>query len=455
MVNLWRGRWVEPALAAGILGGIVYCAIFLYNNKYLPPPFFFEPSDTYADWFNPAFWSRDPGTYDVWKSVYLPLSFVFLRAVSIGSCYPDRRAYDFSAGLAARDCDWLGLVMIWLIFFINLYLIWKVFSRHDRSTAVSRTICAGLGLPMLDTVERGNLTLLSFTFLLLALGPLLKSARLRWLAAGIAINFKIYLIAAIIPLVVKRRWRWVEGALISFVLVYLISYALLGRGTPKEIYDNIRDFAEITSGQILDQWYTTTYKPLLSLISEGVFPLGLLIGSRNVDLVAQILPLLQHVVQACVLLALVMTMVRPEPIPPYRVINLGILLVLITIEVGGYSMIYFMPFTLLELWRGFARRWAIVMCYILALPLDIIVDRAFPMARETYFGDHDTIINFYVTVGPFVRPLMILSIALALSLLTIQVLWREIHRQSEGQRWRLHRDNPLLAWVSRSERPTE
>ena len=455
VTSLWTWRWVEPVLAAAVVCGLLYCAVYLYQNSYLPPPFFYEPSDTYADWFNTAFWSRDPGTYDVWKSVYLPLSFVFLRAVSISSCYSDRRAYDFSAGLDARDCDWVGLVAIWLIFFVNLYLIWKVFSRHDRSTALSRTICVGLGLPMLDSVERGNLVLLSFTFLLLALAPLLKSARLRWLAAGIAVNFKIYLIAAIIPLVAKRRWRWVEGALISVVLVYLVSFALLGRGSPLEIYNNIRDFAELPSGQILDQWYTTTYQPLLSLISEGVFPLGLLIGSHNVDLVARILPIMQRVVQACVLTALALTMVRPEPVPPYRVINLGILLALITSEAGGYSMVYFMLFTLLESWRGLARRWAIVMCYILALPLDIIVDRAFPMARETYFGDHDTMINYYVTVGPFVRPLMILSIALALSLLTIQVLWREIHRQSEGQRWRLHHDNPLLAWVSRSERPTE
>ena len=455
MASVWNGRWVEPTLAAAVLCGIMYCAVFLYQNNYLPPPFFYEPSDTYADWFNPAFWSRDPGTYDVWKSVYLPLSFVFLRAVSISSCYPDRRAYDFSAGLAARDCDWLGLVVIWLIFFVNLYLIWKVFSRHDRATAVSRTICAGLGLPMLDTVERGNLVLLSFTFLLLALAPLLKSARLRWLAAGIAVNFKIYLIAAIVPLLVKRRWRWVEGALISVVLVYLVSFALLGRGSPLEIYNNIRDFAEIPSGQILDQWYTTTYQPLLSLIREGVFPLGLLIGSHNVDLVALILPLLQRVVQASVLTALVMTMVRPESVPPYRVINLGILLALITSEAGGYSMVYFTLFTLLEPWRGLARRWAIVMCYILAIPLDIIVDKAFPMARETYFGDRDTMVTFYVTLGPFLRPLMILSIALALSLLTIRVLWRDINRPDEGHGWRLNRDNPLLEWVSRSARPTK
>ena len=77
------------------------------------------------------------------------------------------------------------------------------------------------------------------------------------------------------------------------------------------------------------------------------------------------------------------------------------------------------------------------------------------MARETYFGDRDTMVTFYVTLGPFLRPLMILSIALALSLLTIRVLWRDINRPDEGHGWRLNRDNPFRTWVSRSARPAE
>ena len=430
-------RWLEPALALLIVFGIIKCAVFLYQNSYLPPPFFFEPSDTYADWFNTAFWSRDRGTYDVWKTLYPPLSFVITRVLGINSCYPDRRSYDFSAGLAARDCDWVGLGAIWFFFLLNLVLVWMVMRRTDRSTAVPRTICLGLGLPMIDAVERGNLVLISFTCLLLGLGPLLKSARLRWLAVGLAVNFKVYLIAAIAPLVVKRRWRWTEGALISVVLVYLVTFALLGRGTPLEIFNNIRDFSTLPAAQITDQWYTTTYQPLLSLIKEGAFPLNLLIGSRNVDLVAFWLPLLQRVVQASLVAALLATMLRPEAIPTYRVINFGILLALISSEAGGYTMMYFMLFTLMETWRGFARRWAIVMCYILALPLDIIIDKTFPLQRDTYFGDRATMVSYYVTAGPFVRPLLIMTIALALSLLTIHTILSSFDSRPVGQRWRL------------------
>ena len=428
-------RWVEPAFAIFILLGIVRCAIYLYQNSYLPPPFFYEPSDTYADWFNTAFWSRDIGTYDVWRTLYPPLSFVVTRVLGIDSCYPDRRSYDFSAGLAARDCDWVGLGFIWVFFLLNLVLVWKVFKRTDRSTAIPRTICLGLGLPMLDALERGNLVLIAFACLLLGTGPLLKSARLRWLAIGLAVNFKVYLIAAIAPLVVKRRWRWVEGALLSVVLVYLASFTLLGRGTPVEIYENIRDFSTMPAAQITDQWYTITYQPLLSLITEGTFPLNLLIGSRNVDLIALVLPLLRHIVQASIVVALMVTMLRPETIPAYRVINLGILLALITSEAGGYTMICFMLFTLMEQWHGIARRWAIFMCYLLALPLDVIMDKTFPLPRDTYFGDRATMISFYVTIGPFLRPLIIMTIALALSLLTIHTVMKNLSYQLTGKRW--------------------
>ena len=434
-------------MAAAVIAGLVYCAVYLYQNSYLPPPFFYEPSDTYADWFNTAFWSRDPGTYEVWKTVYPPLSFVFIRLLGISSCYPDRRSYDFSAGLAARDCDWIGLGAIWLIFAINLLLIWKTFRRRDRSTAISRTICLGLGLPMAYALERGNLVLLSFTFLLLALGPILKSVRLRWLAAGMAVNFKVYLIAAFLLLLVKRRWRWVEGAVIAITLVYLVSFALLGKGTPIEIFTNIRDFAQLPSSQIMDQWYTTTYQPLLSLIEAGEFPLNLLIGSRNVDLVSLILPLLQHLTQALILAALVFAAFRPEAIPAYRIANLGVLLALITSEPGGYTMMYFTLLTLFEPWRGAARKWAIAACYVLAVPMDIIIDRTIPMVRDTYFGGHSTIITYYVTAGPFVRPLVIMSIAVALALLTLRTVWLDVRHQGWATRWRFRHDAPLLPWV--------
>lgn len=450
----WRSylsgwRWVEIALAAIVAGGVAGCVGHLIIYHYLPQPFFYEPSDIFGDWFNTAFWARDKGTYDVWNTVYPPLSFVFLRFVGLDRCYPDRRSYDFSAGLAARDCDWVGILMIWVIFTINLVLIWRTFRKLDSKTALPRTICVGLGLPMLSGVERGNLVLVAFTCLLLAVGPILRSARLRWLFAGLAVNFKVYLIAAIIPLLLKRRWRWVECALISVILVYMFSFAILGRGAPMEIINNIREFSANPSGSILDVWSETTYQALTSLLQGDNFPSELLLGSRIRDFLLFLLPALQHLTQALILAAAAAAWVRPERIPAFRLINLGILLALITSESGGYTPIFFMLFVMMEKWQGVGRCWAIVACYALALPFDYPIYGLPELARDTYLGGETVSIAFFVGVGPFIRPLIIMTIAMALSSTTILEVWKDVRLQGWAGRWRLRRDAPLLLGVRR------
>lgn len=437
-------RWVEPFMATLVIAALVNCLIFLARENYLPVPFFYEPSDTYADWFNTAYWARDPGTYDLWNTIYPPLSFVFMRLVGLDYCYATRRPFDFSAGLAARDCDWLGLVMIYAIFIINIVLIWLTFRKIDRRTAIPRTICVGLGLPMVDGVERGNLVLISFTFLLLAYAPLVKSARLRWVAIGLAVNFKVYLIATIFPLLLKRRWRWAESALISVVVVYIASYAILGRGTPVEIFNNIREFSSKPAAAIMDVWYTTTYTPLVSLLEGDLFPFNLIIGSHNVDLLLIVIPAIWHGTQALIILAAIGIWIRPEAVPVYRAINLGLMLALITSEAGGYTQVYFMLFVMMEPWRGFGRKWAIFACYLLAIPWDYAIDKTPEMARDSYFGDAAIAINYYVTIGPFIRPLIVLTIGIALALVTMRQVWNDIHFQGWKTRWRFRRDLPIM-----------
>ncbi|MES2492715.1 MAG: hypothetical protein V4579_05465 [Pseudomonadota bacterium] len=445
----------ETILAGIVAGGVLYCLWHVAVYHYLPQPFFYEPDDLFADWFNTAYWSRDPGTYDAWKTLYPPISFVFLRLFGIASCYPSRRSFngsDLSFGLPARECDWLGMATMFGVFFLNLVLIYLIFRKWNKPTALQRTICLGLGLPMLDGLERGNLVLVSFNLLLLAFGPLIRSARLRWLCAGLAVNFKVYLIAPILALLIKRKWRWVESALIATVLVYLASYALLGRGTPKELYDNIVFFANLPAMQILDFWYSTTYEALLSLMRGDFFPFILLIGSRNLSLALFVIPLLQHVTQALIVLAAAAAWLRPECATSYRVINLSILLVLVTTEPGGYTQTYFMLFTLLEPWKGGLQKAAIVGCYLLAIPLDYPIDHAADVVRDTYFGHSTQIIAFKVMLGPFIRPLIIMLIAQCLAVQTIRDVTRDVWEDGWASRWRFRHDAPLLPMVERPRR---
>jgi hypothetical protein len=421
-----QGNSYEAIFAGIIVVGLIYCGVHIWFYGYLPPPFFFEPSDTFADWFNSAFWSRQTGAYDAWRTIYLPLSFIFLRLLGIDSCYPDARGLDSSAGLAARDCDWLGLVSLAVIFVANVLLTWKVMRRIDPTTAPMRTICLAMGAPMLNGLERGNLIIIAYTCLLLACGPLLSSARARWFFAGLAVNFKIYLVAAIVPLLLKRRWRWVEGALLATILIYLVSFALYGHGTPIEIYKNVRDFSSQGAGQILDVWYTTTYRPLYSLLENGAFPLSQIIGSAWVERLLIFLPSLLYLTQALIVAAALAIWYRPEAFTTYRAVTLGILAAVVTSEPGGYTQVCFMLFVMMEPWRGFGRKWAIAVCYVLAFPFDIPIDTLPEAARDLYFRDTMTMVSHHVTLGPFVRPLLIMTVAWAIALVTLRELWEAL-----------------------------
>jgi hypothetical protein len=419
-------RWLEPLFATAVVASAAYALWHLFTFAYLPQPFFYEPFDIWADWFNTAYWAYDPGTYDNWRTLYPPLSFVFLDLVTLDRCYP-MSAGDYSAGLPARSCDWLGLASLHLLLVLCVVLVGRTFWKMDRRTAPWRTLAMGLGWPLLDALERGNLMLAAFACMVLAYGPLLKSARLRWLAAGLAVNFKVYLIASIIPLLLRRRWRWVEGALLSVVLVYLVSFAWLGRGTPTEIYRNISSWNANDGGQLLDLWVATTYLPLEKLLKGDIVPLMQMIGSDNVDLLLILIPLTLHFVQAMILLAALAVWLRPHTVPNFRVVNLGVMMALITADSGAYTPAYFIFFVFLERWRGFAVKYAIVMCYVLSISADIRLDPVPPVVRETYLWATTTTVVYYITLGSFIRPLIILTIPLALSCATIYAVWRDFY----------------------------
>lgn len=447
------GLAIEWLLSLVVVVSVIYSAIFLWINSHLPQPFFYEPYDIYADWFNTAFWAREKGSYDVWATIYAPLSFVFLRIFGFDHCYLTGRAYDPSAGLAARDCDWLGIGSIWGFFLLDIVLIYLTFRRVDKQTAIPRTLCLGLGWPMLDGLERGNLVLVSFTCLVLAFGPILRKPLFKICMVGLAINFKVYLIAALLPLLLKRRWFFVEASLVSTVAVYAVTLGLLGRGTPQEIFNNLVSWSSLGTSQPLDMWFATTYNSLRSLLLSDDFPFVLLLGSRSVNLLLIIIPTIQHFTQSMIILAAIMAWLRPEVVPAYRVVNLGVMFALITQESGGYTPVYWSYFVLMEPWSSPGRKVAILIVYLLAPSFDYALDQALPVVRDTYFRGTTTIITFYVTLGPILRPLLIQVAAVAISCVTIAQVWQDIRRDGWANRWRFRRDVPLLPWVSRPRRP--
>lgn len=422
--------WIEWAFALLVIAGGVNSIVHILVHGYLPAPFFYETWDTFGDFFNPAFWSRQPGVYDTWGSIYFPLSLLIVRSIGIEKCYDE-----FQFGFVARHCDYLSIAIILAVFILNLFLTWRFFRKIAPETAPMRTICVALGLPMLFTLERGNLLLLAYTCILLSLGPFLRSAWTRWLLAGVAINLKIYLIAAFVPLLLRGRWLRVEGVLLSAVVVYLVSFALYGRGTPIELYNNLVDFSRNPPGSILALWYSNTYTPLTLLMDNETVPLVIIFGSDIAELAINLIRALTISTQLVIILAAVSIWLKPSKFTNFRTISLGLCLAFVTSEAGAYSTIVLLPFVLAEKWEGLGRIWAIIACYILCIPFEIQLEPIAEGAFHLYFQNRTAIIEQSVNLGPFVRPLLYASIGWALALATLNEFRRDyMHRSSESEK---------------------
>lgn len=434
-----QGLLVERWLAIPVVIGLAYSLLFLGLNGYLPPPYFYEPSGTFMDLSAPATFAFQGGAYDSFQTIYPPLSFVLLKLVSWGPCYA------FNPSEEARSCDTYAISWLVLIYLINTILIWRTFRKLDRPTALPRTIALCAGLSMTYALERGNVLLFCFTCLILAYGPLVRSARLRWIFAGLAVNFKVYLIGTIFAQLLRHRWRWFEGALIASVIVYLVTFAIYGEGTPREIYNNLTAYAgAFQQASLLEFWYPSSLQPIRLLLSgETQFPVITALGSHTVAVASVAVRSLILAVTLSILAAAAASWWRPAAVPMHRLILLSIGLAVINSEAGGYTQMILIFFVFMEKWRGFGRVAAIVLAYVLCIALDFPIERVPPVVRDSYLGGREVIAEYSVGVGTLLRPVLIHLMLLSLALVTIRDVWADARRN--GWRSPLPWRNPTPA----------
>ena len=430
---------LEALLGLMVFAGFLRLAFLTIQNGYFPQPFFYEASDPWMDWFNTAWWAQNPGAYDAWNTLYPPLSFVLLRFLGQRKCYVD------SPGLEVRECDWFGVVAIHSFYLIDIILVARAFYKIDPATSLPRSFAVAAGMPMLFGLERGNLLLICFACVVLGFGPLIKSARLRWFFVGLAVNLKVYVIACVAAVLLRRRWVWFEGAAITSIVVYLASYAILGSGTPQQIYTNITTWSSgFEAGSVLDIWYTNTYKPLISLLEGNSFPITAVIGSELPELGSVVLRLLMIIAQGTIIIGAAAIWLRPEAVPAYRPAMLAISLLLITSETGSYTQTLIFFFVFMERWDGLLRKSALFFTYVLCIPGDIVIEYVPSLVQFSFIAGREVIVQHGIALGMFLRPLLLMLIPCLLAIHTIVLVWNDIYMQNWRHRWRHRHDWPVL-----------
>lgn len=409
--SFWR-LLPEVLLALGVTASLVAAVLFFREHGYLPQPFVFDTKDTFMDWFNTAYWANNWGSYDVWRSIYPPLSFVFLDMFSLPGCY-------LQSPFHARDCDWLGRATIYAFYALNMLLLWLCFRRADPATAPMRTAAMALGLPLLFTLERGNLILVCFACFMLAHGPLLQSRLWRSIAAAATINFKPYLVLPVLALAIRRDWRMLELAGIATIALYCLTLMLVGSGTPGEIVSNTASWVEFQSGQIWNEVnYSTSFAAFLNM-REAQVPLLEFVPSRTIETIEFAVPLAIRTTQALALAALLAAWLQPRALPATRIAAILIGAYLATHSPGGYSQLFLLFLVFLERFRGTWPVVAVICAYLLCLVGDVPLATILNLSTDSWLSGRPVSPEFGLTWGHFLRPALLIVIVWALALDTI------------------------------------
>lgn len=399
----------EAVLALAVLASFVLAVLFFLKNGYLPQPFVFDTNDTFMDWFNTAYWANNPGAYEVWGSVYPPLSFVFLNVFSLGDCY-------HQSSFFARDCDWIGRSTIVAAYLLDVALLWLTFRRMNTRTAIPRTLALAIGMPLLFTLERGNLILIAFAAFMLAHGPLVRSPLWRGIADAAAINFKPYLVIPVAALALKRKWRALELAGIATLALYLVTLALVGSGSPLTLVANTAHWVEAIQGQVWNEVnYSTSYAPFL-MLRQAQVPLLDFVSSRLVERIEFAVPLVIRGTQALVLLVAAGAWLQPKALSHSRVALLLLGAYLVTQSPGGYAQAFLLFLVFLEPWKGLGPKLAIVAAYALCVVGDWPLATVMDLNLESWLSGHPVTPEFGLTIGHFARPGVIVLIVWALAL---------------------------------------
>lgn len=258
----------EKAVYLTVIVGLFASHVYFFaKNGYLSSPFFYDKYDTFMDFFNVQFWAFEDGVYSEWYSIYTPFLFALVRLMSLGINVNE------SDGFLLRDVHLLSFAVTYFI--ITLVLIAFNLKKQENNKLIYALLIF-LSAPFLVAIERGNLIVLTYLFLLLAFKNY-KNMYLFSLFLAAAISTKIYLVALIFVLILKNSYYRFFLVLYALFVMNYMAVLILDLDDWYLLFENLFRFSGAPDTGRLYEWsyFSYSYRNMLQLFvsSSGSFPL--------------------------------------------------------------------------------------------------------------------------------------------------------------------------------------
>lgn len=426
---------IESVLMLLILAGIGHLIYKFSINGFLPLPFVYDVSDTFMDWFHPAYWAHDGHAYDIYKTVYAPLSYVILEVLGFPGCYV-RGAWN------ARTCDYLGIAAILASYVIPIILSAIVFWRNERKTAVFRTVAIGLGLPLLYALERGNLIMIAFLFFVIFMGELAKSRGWLTVFAALMINMKSYLLLPVLGLGIRREWRWLEWCGFATIAIYLVTWVIYGAGDPLQLIDNLKVWFTAMDSIVWDQIsYSTTYKSFL-VFETHHYPVRDFIPEKVVDAFKMFIICELIASRTIAIVCIIFAWLYPKSITFSRLAFFLLMQSFVVENPGGYSQVFIVFLVFMEKWTNARVGIAIITAYLVSIPTDFMFASVLHVERTSWLAGRIVETTYGITLGALFRPMMILIMLWSLAIDSLIEFHRAIKQGPPQLMARLKQTSP-------------
>jgi hypothetical protein len=392
------------------IAACVYFWLSFTENGYLPSPFVYDKADTFMDLFNPMYWADEPGRYTDWGSVYPPLNFLFLKGLRWLLVGQIHESDPFTLRDSAKPfIPYIVATFAASALFVFRHDLWRGFSGAQKALFCFIFL---LSPPMMFSIERGNLIIFALGFLALALA---RPGWTRTFAIGMLINIKPYFALYLVAFAISQRPRELISCTMMAGAIFLLSGILLDEHflqflqnlfqfsqdqdlfSPRELLGLPSSVSAFT--QILRMYLFSGGSPSLA---------GLSIGS--------IIALVESIKWLAILATFVSLGLGGRRVPIE--ITLAVTTIAITnlgVWVGGYSFILYVCLIPILCRLTYSKIY-LACVFLIFMPIDVITLFSESLGnRYSYLSDATVSVNFQVSLGSFLRPMVNFGLLLTIS----------------------------------------